>query len=309
MVPLDGSAGAEQAIPVAIRVARATSASVVLLEVIPPPIVYGAYTPEQVIQESFEAAFAEADKYLKQMAQSNAGAGVSIYTEVLAGPVAPAILDSARSHPFDLVIINSHGYTGLTRLMLGSVAEEVAFSSPRPVLVLRDGETLPADTPANASRPMHTLVTLDGSTLAEAVLIPAIELSIALAPSATCELHLLRVINLPADKDKNEGERAKEVAKAYLNDVIFRLRDEEWRDLKFTVTSSAIVATDTAAGIINVVEKGEERQDAGAPSGYDLIAMATHGRGELQRLIIRSVTERILKATKLPILIVRAPMR
>ncbi len=317
LVPLDGSQRAELAILVATRIAEATGAPVVLLRVIPPAIVYGAYTPEEVIQQSFEAASAEANSYLTHVAQAHSREGVNIQTQVLAGPVALTILDFARSHPFDLIVINSHGYTGITRWLLGSVAEEVAYHSPRPVLVLRDQQPLPIVSHANVTRPLHTLVTLDGSAMAEAILLSAAQLSVALAPSASCVLHLLQVINLPPaidmkksqrpiEKDKRAREEAKEAAERYLSKVESRLREDEWARLTFSVRSSVVFDSDTVAGIIAAVKKAEEGEDAEAFGGYDLIAIATHGRGELERIFIRSVTEGILKATKLPLLIVRA---
>lgn len=317
LVPLDGSPRAERAISVATRVAKATDGSVVLLRVIPPAIVYGAYTPDHVIQESFEASFAEARRYLTQVAQTYNQAGVTIETQVLAGPVALTILDFARSFLFDLVIINSRGHAGLTRWIPGSVAAEVAFSSPKPVLVLRDGLT-PHIALANTTRPLHTLVTLDGSALAEKVLLPAIQLSVTLSASKRCILHLLQVINVPLasnkkksqaqiEKDKQTREEAKQAAETYLSKVESRLHEDEWTKFTFSVMSSVVFDSNSVAGIIAEIEKEQERKDAEAFGGYDLVAIATHGRGDLQRVVIRSVTEGILKATKLPLLIVREP--
>lgn len=317
LVPLDGSPRAEHAISVAIRIARSTGATIALLRVIPPAIVYGAYTPDHVVQQSYEVHSAEANRYLLQVANAYSRAGVSIQTKILSGPVALTILDFARSCLFDLVIINSHGFTGFTRLMLGSVSEEVAYSSPRPVLVLRDEESRATNLPAYSSRPLHTLVTLDGSTLPETILLPALRLSIALSASSTCVLHLLQVIspsstsstrkNQPlAEKDKAALEQAKQAAETSLNKVANRLRGGEWTELAFTVTSSVVVDANATAGIIAEIEKAEARQGSEAFEGYDLVAIATHGRGDLQRLVTLSVIERILQATKLPLLIVRA---
>ncbi len=320
LVPLDGSPRAERAISVATRVAEATDGSVVLLRVIPPAIVYGAYTPDHVIQESFEASFAGASRYLIQVAQTYNQEGVKIETQVLAGPVALTILDFARAFLFDLVIINSRGHTGFTRWIPGSVAAEVAFSSPKPVLVLRDGlaQHVGVGAVANTTRPLHTLVTLDGSALAEKALLPAVQLSVALAASKSCMLHLLQVINLPlagikkkgqaqVEKDKQTREEAKQAAETYLSKLESRLHEDEWTKFTFSATSSVVFDSDIVAGIIAEIEKEQERKDAEAFGGYDLVAMTTRGRGDLQRVVSRSVTGDILKATKLPLLILREP--
>jgi nucleotide-binding universal stress UspA family protein len=318
LVPLDGTQYAEHAISVATRIAKATDATVVLMQVIPPAIVYGAYTPDRVIQESFEADYARANGYLTHLANEHSREEVNIQTQVLSGPVAVTILDFARTYSFDLIIINSRRHKGLARWMPGSVAAEVAFSSPRPVLVLRDKLTLAADSVANTARSVHTLVTLDGSAIAEAILLPAAQLSVALSPTASCVLHLLRVLNPPPisstkkdqaqiEKDKQVREEAKRAAETYLSKVESRLREDAWEKLSFTVRSLVVFDNDAVAGIVAAVEQGKQEQNAEEFDSYDLVAIATHGRGDFQRLFIHSVTEDILKAIRLPLLIVRAP--
>jgi len=76
-------------------------------------------------------------------------------------------------------------------------------------------------------------------------------------------------------------------------------------DLKLAVTESVAVDVDAANALIRVADNGEDAEGAGVFGGCDIIAMATHGRGGLQRWAMGSVTERVLGATQLPLLIVR----
>jgi len=78
-------------------------------------------------------------------------------------------------------------------------------------------------------------------------------------------------------------------------------------DFKLPVTWSVAVDTDVAEAIIRVAENGEDAEGAGVFGGCDLIAMATHGYSGMQRWAMGSITERVLSATKLPLLIIRPP--
>ena len=94
-------------------------------------------------------------------------------------------------------------------------------------------------------------------------------------------------------------------AKTYLSSITDQLRDSPLADLNLSITWSVAVAQDVAHTIIRTAENGVDAEGAGAFGRCDLIAIATHGRGGLQRWILGSITERVLGATKLPILIVR----
>jgi nucleotide-binding universal stress UspA family protein len=88
----------------------------------------------------------------------------------------------------DIIIMCSHGYTGMTRWALGSVAEKVASHAFVPVLVLRKGGLIPASPHPDALRPLGVLVALDGSTRAEGGIEPAASLIAAVAAPVLSEL-------------------------------------------------------------------------------------------------------------------------
>jgi nucleotide-binding universal stress UspA family protein len=193
--------------------------------------------------------------------------------------------------------------------MLGSVAQEAVHHSPVPMLVLNEHRSaLP--TP-DAAHPLRMLVALDESVQSETVLEPAVQLIAALAAPAWGVLHLLRIVDLPPAYGKLRSQahisdsmqaEARHEAEAYLKVIVNRLYAETPADLELTITSSVAVSTDVAGTIIKTAEQAEGKESLG---GYDLIAMATHGREGLQRLMMGSVTEHVLGATKLPLLMVR----
>ncbi len=319
LVPLDGTEGAERAIPVAARIARATGGSIVFVRVVMAPADFGTYAagPRGTIAAKPEAGasekeLADAAAYLAATTAAYAGDLASIQTEtdVASGATSPVIFSAARYEHVDVIVMCSHGETGLKRWVLGSVAHEAVRHSPVPVLVLHEhGKTLPVP---DAAHPLRVLVPLDGSALAERALKPVAQLLVALAAPAQGEVHLLCVVDLPpayghmksqAHITDSMQEEARKEAQTYVQAVADRLRETSFAAaFQLNVTSSVAVSTDVAGTITGLAEPAE---DAERSAGYDLIAMATHGRGGLRHLALGSVTERVLDETLLPLLVVR----
>jgi nucleotide-binding universal stress UspA family protein len=153
------------------------------------------------------------------------------------------------------------------------------------------------------------LVPLDGSALAKVALQPAAQLVAALAAPGQGAIHLVRVVKrdtLPGEVlDPVTKEHLLHKAKTYLASVAGHVREGIAAELKLAVTWSVALDTDAADAIIRVAEIGEDPGGAGVFGGCDLIALATHGRGGLQRWTMGSVAERVLVGTTLPVFIVR----
>ena len=130
LVPLDGSARAEQALPIAARIARASGGSVMLLHVLTATREFGPSLGQAALQhEVIDAALADATTYLSKAAQAHSLVGVETKVAVLSGPEALTILATAKEQQSDLILIASHGATGFKRWALGSVAQKVARES------------------------------------------------------------------------------------------------------------------------------------------------------------------------------------
>jgi nucleotide-binding universal stress UspA family protein len=141
LVPLDRNAGAEAALPVAADLAKADGAVIRLLHVAP--------TPSALVAEGRVIAYADQESarlqhlgtvYLREAAHQLAGLPVEY--AVRFGEPAEEILEEAREFGADLVVMATHGRSGVARLMLGSVAEAVLRRSEVPVVLVRHG--LPA---------------------------------------------------------------------------------------------------------------------------------------------------------------------
>ncbi|HLI06413.1 MAG TPA: universal stress protein, partial [Ktedonobacteraceae bacterium] len=312
LVPLDESLRAERALPVAARIARASKGSIVLAEVISPAVDYASsLAPVPLVSaEIVDAEQKEAEGYLKAQAASPMLSGIETRTQVLYGFPAQEILALAKEQSIDLIVLCSHGRTGFTRWVLGSVAQKLTHESAVPVLVLRDGgPELASPQPETCGRLTRAFVSLDGSRLSEAVLQPATELALALSAPAPAALHLMQVVQVfPQSEARGRlselNQQALEQAKAYLADVKARLQ-QQFPESFLAITTSVGLDNDIAAALIRTAEAREEGTDAAEAKGCDLIAMSTHGRGGLERRMVGSVTERVLETTRLPMLVVR----
>lgn len=291
-----------------------------LLRAVGTQIEFGTYItePSVLIQEALELDLTRAIDYLARIKTSHELEGIETTVEVRSGGAAQTILDVAQMQHVDLIVMCSHGDTGFKRWVLGSVAQQVTRHSPLPVLVLREGGPVPTGSfpdPTHPLRAVMGLVALDGSVGAEAALEPAAKLVAALAAPARGILRLTRFVNLPT----NERERGSHVgidplmkeemlcaAKTYLSDVADRLRSGPLAELKLTIVCSVAMGKDVASALLSVAETGKDAEGAAMLGSCDLVAMATHGRGGLQRLALGSVTERVLGATKRPLLVVHA---
>jgi nucleotide-binding universal stress UspA family protein len=133
LIPLDGSKTAETAIPEAVQMALGGPYTLLLLRVAHARILPGA----DVVGDWVEAV-REAEHYLasvrKDLEKKRIG---PIETYVWQGPAAPAIIDMARVHKADLIVMTSHGRSGIARVALGSVAEAVIRGSRLPILLVR----------------------------------------------------------------------------------------------------------------------------------------------------------------------------
>ncbi len=293
MVPLDGSAFGEHALPLALGIARRTGAAVRLVHVIEPP------SNPRFGQHSGAAPDAERQqRYLAQLATILSEAWeLPISTAVLRGPAAETLRAAAADQRADLVALTTHGYGPLSRVWLGSVAHALTRTLPMPVLLARPhGEALDLLEAVDDAPFGRILLPLDGSPLAEQALEPAIELG---GPMGAAYV-LLQAIEPPmlgyapaaqaAGLDQQILEQWREIAQEYLGGVAARLRAQG-------IAAEPRVAVGAAAPTIAEYAQWH---------AIDLIAIASHGRGGAARLLLGSVTDRVVQTAGVPVLVCHA---
>ena len=279
LVPLDGSALAERALPFARAIAQSSGAQLLLLHLArgrstEPEAEHEDPVPRlEAVRAALRAAGLQAELKLRELDDETAGA---------------AIARLALETGSDLIVMSSHGRGGLGRWLYGSVADEVMRLASLPLIVVPAASKM--DWPAQGRR--EILVSLDGSETGEASLSAAADLVRTLGG----RLFLLRVVEIPTALYAEglaytayDPEAELEAAKAYLAETAARLRQEG-----LDVQTSAEVEFPVSA----IVALAQERE-------VDLIAMATHGRGGLARLVLGSVATGVLQRAGRPVLLVR----
>jgi nucleotide-binding universal stress UspA family protein len=136
-VPLDGSGWGERAIPHAIDIARSNDSEVVLLHAFELPVV--EYMPDPTMRnEQLQQARDQVNQYLTALQGELRAQKINTTTMVLEGQgVAGLICDYVNSDKIDLVIMSTHGRTGIQRILFGSVANQVMQCAKVPVLLIR----------------------------------------------------------------------------------------------------------------------------------------------------------------------------
>ncbi len=310
-VPLDGSARAEKAIPVAARLAHAANGTVTLARILVPDSGSDEYGANVLVNETRliqPDVVAEAKAYLDTVLEryDQELEGIHLVLETAPGTIPSTLLTLSDQEQSDLIVMCSRGDTWLKRWIFGSVAQATFRQSHLPVLVLNEHGT-PLSLEGN---PLRILIPLDGSELAETVLNPVFQLLSTIPTSAPHQIHLFQVVATPpatgglrsaaylTDSLQKEECQAAEVALKALAQRLSRSKPEAARCV---ITTSVTINPDVAGAI---VKHARENMHEGAPA-YDLIALATHGRTGFKRAILGSVTEHVFGATSLPLLVVR----
>jgi len=293
LVPLDGSPMAESVLSATADLVRRLSAHVTLLHIIER----GA--PKTVHGERHLTQPAEAESYLRGVAEWFVSEGVraDFLVHRDGADVAKSIADGAAEIGADLVVLCTHGWSGLRGFLFGRVAQQVLRWGTIPVLLIQpSAEGWKA--PFSCRR---LVVPLDGSGMAETAL-PAAS---AVAHAFEAEVLLVWVVPTVATVSGERGAAMKlmpsaaaalldaEAAQAatYLERVGARLREE---GVKISVE----------------VGRGEPIRvllDTVAKQEIDLIVIATHGRSGISAVWAGSVTSRILRYSTRPILLIRIP--
>lgn len=312
IVPLDESSLAEQAIPIAAHIARASGGSLHFIHVVHDPIDYAwQYGEEALVSKNIvEADYSRMENYLKQITYREEVYGIQVTTEVLSGNPAQAILNASQANKADLIVICSHGYTGVKRWLLGSIARKLLHQSTIPILLLHPTTNGSAASIQADHNHVRVMVPLDGSSFAEEALAPAAALSNMLSSSSQGTLHLACVLPISkSDKTRSpEQEKSIKQAQGYLTTLEEHSFPAEDTSPQPYITTSITLNPDIAHALVELAETGkgaEGIQQPGNLPACDIIAMATHGRGALVRWAIGSITERVLDTTRLPVLVIR----
>ena len=293
LVPLDGSELAERVIPYAVSIANALSSQVSLLRIFDPvPEQWADPTQGRYLDQLSSSFRDQAMDYLEGIAAPLRREGITVTCSANEGNPAELIINESSREADTLVAMSTHGRSGISRWVMGSVTDKVLHGVNAPLLIVRSQEGSP---PASIEA-TNIILPLDGSALSEQVLPHAVSLAKALGASVT----LLRTTHIsytpmgedyPASMYDDLDQEATVEAEEYLKYMSQQLSNEG------VAESQSYVRQGEAAGAI---------LDLAGGSPSTLIAMCTHGHSGVGRWVLGSVTDRVVRHSNRPVLVIRA---
>ena len=294
LVPLDGSEIAERSLPYAEELAGRLSSEIHVVTVEEYNMNQAhAHKPGSHLKGKAETIERNTQKYLSELLVKSDG----VKTVVLIGHAAEGIVAHADKEDIDLIVMSTHGRTGIKRWALGSVADKTVRATRRPVMLIRATGAHPDVHEKSTFR--RVLVPLDGSEESE-VIVPYVkelgsklEAEIILFQAVERAKHTyatdnMVVTHLPYSDEEMEPFKAD--AESYLNQVGNLLKGDGIN------LRSKVGIGEAAEWIIEYADEIDA----------DLVAMATHGRSGISRWTLGSVASKVLHAGNTPLMLLRA---
>ena len=292
LVPLDGSPLSEQVLTPVTSLAHMTGSSIILVQVVTTGRnIRGmaAHPLRRLTRQGRTAQHEETSSYLGSLAEELRSKGIEVTIDVAHGAPAEEIIAMGSRYRASLIAMCTHGRTGLQRLALGSVAEQVMRRSALPLLLYR-----PTDEARQRESSWTKLVVpLDGSPLAEI----ALQQASAIAMAGNLEVELVHVM-----ADISRGLRSAQPPQDAAGEVQDQQAMETYlRDHTDALSQQGVqVSYRILSGEpgIQIVES--------AQGGFDtLLVMSTHGRTGLGRMVHGSVADHLVRRSSTPVLLVR----
>jgi nucleotide-binding universal stress UspA family protein len=301
LAPVDGSTRGLRAVPWAAKLAGA-GGTVVLLRVVPPQPAYaetlfslvGAGDTVQEIQDAWTRT-AEAD--MDEAAALLSGSDVTVQQMVAEGEPDEEIVDAATRRGVEMIAMASHGRGAVGRAIFGSVADRVARTAPVPILILRTPDE-DADHSVVVSR---IVVPLDGSEIAER----ALPIASQLARQLPAPVHVVRAVDAAATLPLAPGVFG--VAPGVNAEVTDRIWQEAEAEARSTVTAAVTRLQAEGVDASGAILNGSPFfaiSEATQPG--DLLILTSHGRGGVQRWLLGSVAEKLVREADAPVMLVPA---
>lgn len=297
LVPVDGSDFSARALPVALSLAQRTGATI-HLTMVHDPSAYIPFVPGEVAVPVYDAALvsqqrADDQATLDRHVAALAASGVRVVGTLLEGTVIESLVEYGQQVASELTIMTTHGRGGFARVRLGSVATALLTRATTPVLLVHGAGDHAADA-APALPTGRLLCPLDGSAFSERMLPHAA----AFADACGMTMHLLSVTTPHAVSMAPFGTEALLADPSVLD-------QEEHDRLEYLTRLTANCPPGSTVRSVTDMAVARAILDEASADDIGAIALATHGRGGLARLVLGSVADEVIRHSTRPTLIYR----
>ena len=294
LVPLDGSLLAECVLPHAVAIARAFDAKVILLRVLDKN---QASEKAQLFDLlNWQISKTGAKLYLEKISARLQKTGLRIETAVLEGLVAESITEFALNRGIKLIILSSHGRSGVSQWEISSVSQKIILSAPASVLIIRAYQ--PAANESFERQYAHIAVPLDGSRRAENVL-PMVTL---LARRNQSRIHIVHVVKTPEMARQMPLSRED----VELSDrIVARNQEEATRYLDQLRTHSPLDELDVQTRLMTSDNAAAALHELAEKENIDMVALSAHGYSGNNQWPYGSMVNNFILYSKVPLLIVQ----
>ena len=296
LVPLDGSLLAEGVLPHAIALARAFNAKITLLRVLDKN--QACESPQMFDLLNWQIYKTEAKLYLEKIGSRLQKSGLQAQELVLEGLVAETITDYSQSHGMKLVILSSHGHTGLSQWGISSITQKIIFSAPTSVLIIRAHQPASSEAEPKEQPYAQILAPLDGSWRAENVL-PVVTLFARFHQS---QVHIAHVVKTPEMARHMPLER-EDIELS--NRVVARNREEAIRYLDQMRQHSPLAGIDIKTHLLTSDNAASALHDLVQSEHIDMVALSAHGYSGNNQWPYGSMVNNFILYGKVPLLIVQ----
>jgi nucleotide-binding universal stress UspA family protein len=294
LVPLDGSLLAECVLPHVVAIARAFDARVILLRVLEKNKANG--TAQMFDMLNWQINKTGAKLYLEKISARLQKFGLRIETAILEGLVAESITEYALSRGVKLVILSSHGRSGLSQWGISSITQKIIFSAPTSLLIIRAIQ--PAVSESIERQYNRIVVPLDGSRRAENVL-PMVTL---LARFHQSQIHIVHVVETP-EMARQMPLTSEDVE---LSDrIVARNREEAIRYLDQAHLHSSLDGIDVQTRLLTSDNAAAALHELAEQESIDMVALSAHGYSGNNKWPYGSMVNNFILYSKVPLLIVQ----
>jgi nucleotide-binding universal stress UspA family protein len=289
VVPTDFSETAQTAVNLGAEIAGYYKASLDLVNAVDATVyAYAGYPFASLSKE----LVASAEEALNRVKLPKAADKINISRYILSGNPAAEIVEHAKRHSADMIVVGTHGHGAVARFILGSVADRVLHEATCPVLVTKAPKgkvTKPKSKPKPITRILFPTDFSDTAT-------KALNRAVALTEDFDAELYVLHIVDDTLISTHVDAER-----KLILEELRRHALDEMQKQLP-----PDLLQNFETTGAVKRGEPGKQICAFAETHGCDLIVMGSHGRTGLGRLLIGSVADKVVRRAKCPVFIERA---